>query len=117
VKLVFFQQEETERTELKLTPLFPLLPPVQLCFRFPPVLLLLFLAVFLFVPAAFAHESRPAYLEIDETAPGRYDVLWRTPVLSGMRLLVMLKSPDDVRNPDGALSAGVAEFACRAPLN
>ena len=54
MKLAFFQQEETERTELKLTPLFPLLPPVQLCFRFPPVLLLLFLAVFLFVPAAFA---------------------------------------------------------------
>jgi hypothetical protein len=66
VKLAFFQQEETERTELKLTPLFPLLPPVQLCFRFPPVLLLLFLAVFLFVPAAFAHESRPAYLDDSE---------------------------------------------------
>src|SRR5580765_7005014 len=33
-----------------------------------------------FVQAAQAHESRPAYLEINETLPGRYDVLWRTPL-------------------------------------
>ena len=48
-------------------------------------------------PAARAHEIRPAYLEIKETGPGRYDVLWRTPVLSGMRLPVVLKLPDGVR--------------------
>ena len=30
---------------------------------------------------AQAHESRPAYLELTETAPGRYNVLWRTPLL------------------------------------
>jgi hydrogenase/urease accessory protein HupE len=47
---------------------------------------------------AFAHEARPAYLEIRETAPGRFDVLWRTPVLSGMRLPVALKLPDENRN-------------------
>ena len=41
-----------------------------------------------------AHESRPAYLEINETAPGRYSLLWRTPVLSGMQLPVALKLPD-----------------------
>ena len=45
-----------------------------------------------------AHEIRPAYLQIKETTPGRYDVLWRTPVLSGMRLPVVLKLPDDVRS-------------------
>ena len=49
-------------------------------------------------PVARAHEVRPAYLEITETAPGRYAVLWRTPVLSGMRLPVVLKIPDGVRN-------------------
>ena len=42
-------------------------------------------------PAA-AHESRPAYLEINETSPGRYAVLWRTPVFSGMRLPVVLNN-------------------------
>jgi hypothetical protein len=49
-------------------------------------------------PAAWAHEARPAYLELDETAPGRFTVLWRTPVLAGMRLPVVLKLPDDVQN-------------------
>ena len=47
---------------------------------------------------ALAHDARPAYLQIDETTPGRYQVLWRTPVLSGMRLPVMLKLPDAMRN-------------------
>jgi hypothetical protein len=56
------------------------------------------LAVVAQTPSAGAHESRPAYLEITETAPQRYDVLWRTPVLSGMRLPVALKLPDGVRN-------------------
>jgi len=47
---------------------------------------------------ARAHEARPAYLEIREMAPGRYSVLWRTPVMAGMRLPIVLKLPDDVRN-------------------
>lgn len=47
--------------------------------------------------AASAHESRPAYMEINETATGRYDVLWRTPVLSGMRLPIALRFPEGVR--------------------
>jgi hypothetical protein len=47
---------------------------------------------------ARAHEARPAYLEITETAAGRYDVLWRIPVLSGMRLPVGLRFPDNVKN-------------------
>jgi hypothetical protein len=52
--------------------------------------------------SAGAHEARPAYLEIRETAPGRFDLLWRTPVLSGMRLPVVLavpKSVGSVREP------------------
>jgi hypothetical protein len=50
------------------------------------------------VPGVRAHESRPAYLEISETAPGRYDVLWRTPLLAGMRLPVALTFPAGVGN-------------------
>ena len=34
-------------------------------------------------PSANAHEARPAYLELTETLPDRYDVVWRTPVLAG----------------------------------
>jgi hydrogenase/urease accessory protein HupE len=60
----------------------------------------LLVAVSLLMPVAgaVAHESRPAYLEITEMAPGRYDVLWRTPRLAGMPLPVVLKLPDGVRN-------------------
>ena len=47
--------------------------------------------------AAHAHEIRPAYLQIDEIGPGRYQLLWRTPVLSGMRLPVVLRLPDNSR--------------------
>lgn len=61
-------------------------------------LAVLVLASVLAVPTAWAHEARPAYLEIKETAPGEFSVLWRTPVLAGMRLHVVLKLPDDVRN-------------------
>ena len=48
------------------------------------------------VPFARAHEARPAYLEIKETAPGQYSVLWRTPVLAGMRLPIALQLPGDL---------------------
>ena len=41
---------------------------------------------------------RPAYLEIKETSPGLYELLWRTPVLAGMRLPVALELPGNVRN-------------------
>jgi hydrogenase/urease accessory protein HupE len=47
---------------------------------------------------AGAHESRPAYLEISETAPGSYDVLWRTPLLAGMPLPVTLTFPPGARD-------------------
>jgi len=49
------------------------------------------------VPVA-AHEIRPAYLQIDESAPGRYQLLWRTPVLSGMRLPVVLRLPNEIHD-------------------
>lgn len=46
----------------------------------------------------YAHEARPCYLELKETAPGQFEVLWRTPVLAGMRLPVSLRLPDSMRN-------------------
>ena len=58
----------------------------------------LLLAVAIFPHAAQAHESRPAYLEIKETSPGQYSVLWRTPVTAGMRLPLVLKLPAGVRD-------------------
>ena len=48
--------------------------------------------------AARAHEIRPAYLDLKETVPGHYDVLWRTPVMSGVPLPLLLQMPEGVRN-------------------
>jgi len=50
------------------------------------------------VHVAQAHDSRPAYLEVNETAPAHYNVLWRTPLNAGMRLPVVLKFPEGVDN-------------------
>ena len=55
------------------------------------------LAAALALPA-HAHESRPAHLEIREIASNRFELLWRTPVLSGMPLPVALVLPADVRD-------------------
>lgn len=62
------------------------------------MLLGILLAGLVLTSGALAHEARPAYLQITQTAPHRYDVVWRTPVLSGMRLPVVLKFPDGTRN-------------------
>jgi hydrogenase/urease accessory protein HupE len=53
----------------------------------------------LLMPAfVHAHEARPAYLELKETGPGQFSVLWRTPVLAGMRLPVVLQFPESVKS-------------------
>jgi hydrogenase/urease accessory protein HupE len=54
-------------------------------------------AVLSAIPAA-AHEARPAYLEIRETSAGRYDILWRTPLLAGMPLPVELELPGEFQS-------------------
>lgn len=45
-----------------------------------------------------AHETRPAYLEVNETAPNRYELLWRTPVSAGMRLPIMFELSSDAKD-------------------
>ena len=50
-------------------------------------------AALLIAPSARGHELQPAFLEITETAPGLYDVLWRTPLVSGNPLPVRLSFP------------------------
>jgi hydrogenase/urease accessory protein HupE len=61
-----------------------------------------FLVIVLMVLASFqgasAHDARPAYMQVTEVAPQRYEVIWRTPVLSGMRLPVVLRFPANTRN-------------------
>lgn len=45
--------------------------------------------------AAYAHEVRPAYLQLTETAPGQFDVLWKQPLLGDRRLPLEPVLPDD----------------------
>ncbi|MDE2368812.1 MAG: HupE/UreJ family protein [Burkholderiales bacterium] len=51
--------------------------------------------------SALAHESRPAYLQLDEVAAGRYELLWKTPVNLGHRLPVEPQLPANCRTLDG----------------
>src|SRR5437868_12448526 len=48
--------------------------------------------------AAWAHDSRPAYLEVSEPGTEHYQVLWRTPVFSGIPLPVELRFAEGTRN-------------------
>lgn len=59
---------------------------------------LLWLLALLVSCSAFAHDSRPAYLEIRQTSATHFELLWRIPVMAGMPLPVALKLPDGVRN-------------------
>jgi hypothetical protein len=61
-------------------------------------ILLLTIALPAVMSGARAHEVRPAYLQIDWIGPGRYEVLWRTPLFSGMRLPVSLHLPEGTRD-------------------
>ena len=67
------------------------------------ILVSCFLQAILIAPqAAQAHEARPAYLELKETAPTRFNLLWRTPVMAGTRLPIVLTIPgaQNLRTPE-----------------
>jgi len=56
----------------------------------------LFLAFCLWCTAicASAHEVRPAFLKMTETAPSEFSVVWKQPVLSGQRLRIRPTFPE-----------------------
>lgn len=64
----------------------------------PQHIFLIGAALLLITTSLQAHESRPAYLEINQTTASRYEVIWHTPVNAGVRLPLVLKFPDEVRN-------------------
>ena len=47
---------------------------------------------------AGAHEIRPAYLQVDQIGDDRFEIVWRTPLLSGMKLPVVLALPEAARS-------------------
>jgi hydrogenase/urease accessory protein HupE len=66
---------------------------------------LLFLFVWLMacVPL-FAHELRPAYLEIRETAPDQYSIFWKVPAVGDRRLALHVRLPDSCRSREAPVS-------------
>lgn len=46
---------------------------------------------------SFAHEVRPGYLEINETFPGTYDVLWKVPRTADMQLNISPVLPESFK--------------------
>jgi hypothetical protein len=55
----------------------------------------------------YAHEVRPAYLELRQTSPEVYDVLWKVPSRGDLRLGLYVRLPNDVKEqapPRGAFA-------------
>ena len=48
-----------------------------------------------FAGTALAHEVRPAFLNVTETAPSTFDVIWKQPVLDNRRLKIIPDFPHD----------------------
>ena len=78
------------------------------------------LTVLLFPALAFAHEIRPAYLELREERPGEFSVLWKTPMLGTARLALepefsgdsKVVTPVTTSTPPGA---AIQQWTLRSP--
>jgi hydrogenase/urease accessory protein HupE len=57
---------------------------------------------------AFAHESRPAYLQLTERAPGRYDIVWRRPSVGNQVLMLTPQFPAECHTETTRSVAAVA---------
>ena len=77
------------------------------------------LAVLFFPVPAFAHELRPAYLQLQEERPGEFSVFWKTPMLGDARLALEPEfsgdakaiTPVTTRSP---LGAAIQQWTLRA---
>jgi len=61
--------------------------------------LLALLTSLLAAPIASAHELRPAYLELRQTEPDTFDVLWKVPAKGELRLGLYVRFPEDCTEP------------------
>ncbi len=61
-------------------------------------------ACWLVASLAVAHEVRPAYLRIQETAAEQFDVLWRVPARGNLRLGIYVQLPENCEAPPAPLA-------------
>lgn len=66
--------------------------------------LVVILLLLLLSGAADAHEVRPAYLRIQQTAPETFDVLWRVPARGELRLGIYVSMPEHCTRPEEIFS-------------
>ena len=78
-------------------------------------LVLLLAALFAAVApgAASAHEIRPALIQITETGPGRYDVVWKQPTVGDMTLHMVPHLSSGVIDKDPSSAASAPGFLVR----
>jgi hydrogenase/urease accessory protein HupE len=67
-----------------------------------------------------AHEMRPAYLQITETAPEVYDIIWKVPARGDKRLSLYVRFAEDVEivsQPVGGMTGGayIERWCIRRP--
>ena len=72
--------------------------------------MVMMLLVFLTVPAV-AHEVRPAYLDLRETASGEFAVLWKTPMRGEMRLALSVEFSGRTKHVTGIATREVGGAA------
>jgi hydrogenase/urease accessory protein HupE len=70
---------------------------------------LAFLVAMLFAGQTTAHEVRPAYLQIDEVAPNRFDVLWKSPSMGTVALYLEPKLSNGLLD-----AAPIAEYTANS---
>ena len=70
-----------------------------------------------FTCAAAAHEVRPAFLSVTETAPSEFSVKWKQPVLDGKRLRIKPSFPEDCTQTAPITSRTGATIIERSVLN
>ena len=69
--------------------------------------LLIFVLLATFAPGAFAHEVRPAYVELRQTGPETYDALWKVPGQGDLHLGLYVELPvgcTNVTQPRGTMA-------------
>ena len=70
-------------------------------------------AAFMIAMCAAAHEVRPAYLEVNETEAGHYDLIWKQPILDGRRLKLEPSFPEGCTRENERVSAPAATLITR----
>lgn len=76
---------------------------------FPWLLITLVVWTICNAPHAWAHEIRPSYLEIKETSPDHFSVLFRTPTLGGTRLPIELQLPKEFQDDKRPIQQQLAD--------